>query len=487
MATKIKSPQTPLFYVGIDGTESVDTVVFGNYWAQCFKWTNLLSKLTLTGKRYTDTANPKLPILRKGHSVNKTVFADGCIMPEGAEGTGLDSGNWPGPDASANQSLLEAACDAVRKTFVISPHCDTQKNALGLTGDIKADLVYLSSHGLFSGKLLGEAMLHSLSFSIGHPIFDLNEAVQAKTPFSAPKWVVAACCSVLDDSNWHSWRELMSDPAEPLRGILGYRGTSPAADDAARLNISFINKLASGMTMLEAWRKANEAFGSGTRNAWAAVCNENAVGDTLADWNAITLKPISTSPLVVKGFDNSNQSGTVVTAPVEPYRVRWLKRKPDQPGDDVDAASLQATEVKPGDLVTLAAAPAPAVAPAPPAPAPPAPTFPAGATIDLTLFFIQIRFSKDVDVDAMFVVKDQFNVSKIDRKRVNPAGATGSDTWSVTIQGTPTVVALTLQCVRAIPATQHMTQGILWIHGSLASGGSPDEFDFKEKSVIARP
>jgi len=487
MATKIKSPQTPLFYVGIDGTEAVDTVVFNNYWAQCFKWTNLLSKLTLTGKRYTDTAHRQLPILRKGHTVNKTVFADGCIMPEGDEGTGLDSGNWPGPDASANQPLLEDACDVVRKSFVISPHCDTQKKALGLAGDIKADLVYLSSHGLFSGKLLGETTLHTLSLSIDHYIFDLNEAVQAKTPFSGPKWVVAACCSVLTDSNWHLWRELMNDSDEALRGILGYRATSPAADDAAKLNISFINKLASGMTMLEAWRKANEAFGSGTRDAWAAVCNVDAVGDTLADWNAATLKPISTSPLVVMGFDNSNPSGTVVAPPVEPYRVRWLKRKPDQPGDDVDAASLQATDIKPGDLVTLAAAPAPAAPAVPPAPAPPVPTFPAGSSIDLTLFFIQIRFSKDVDVDAMFVIKDQFNVSKVERKRVNPAGAAGADTWSLTIQGTPTAVALTLQCVKAIPANQGLRQGILWIHGALKTGGSPAEFDFKEKSVGARP
>jgi hypothetical protein len=475
---KAKSPQAPLYYVGIDGTEAVDTFVFGNYWADNFKWTNLLSKLALSGKRYTDADHPSLPILRRGQKVGDKLFADGCIMPEGVDGKGIDPGNWTGADASANQTLLEASIDTVRTSFVMSPHCDTTKKALGLAGDIKADLIYLSSHGLYSGRLLGETTLHS--FSSSHYMFDLAVALAAGTPFTAPKWVIIAACSILDESNWNSWRTLMSDPGDPVRGILGYRATSPGAEDAARLNISFINKLASGMTMLEAWRKANEAFGSGTSRNWSAVCNVDAVGDTLTDWNAFKLKPITVSPLVVKGFTHDDSAGSIVAAAVEPYRVRWLNRKPDQPGDDVDAAALKVTEVKPGDVVTIAVAPALATPPAPPG------TFAAGSTIDLTLFFIQIRFSKEVEIDAMFTVKDQFNISKVDRKRVNAAGTAGNDTWSVAVAGTPTIVALTLECKRAIPASQSLTQGILWIHGSLISGGSPLEFDFKEKSVTAR-
>jgi hypothetical protein len=479
MSTKIKSPQTPLFYVGIDGTEAVDTVVFGHYWAQNFKWTNLLSKLPLSGQRHKDADHPSLPIRRKGQKLDKTLFVDGCIMPEGDDGTGLDAGNWAGPDVKANRPLIEAAIDVVRTSFVTGPHCDTTKKALGLAGDIKADLIYLSSHGLMDGRLLGEATLHK--FSSSHYMFDLEVALAAGSRFTAPKWVIIAACSILSESNWNSWRTMMSDPGDPVRGILGYSGTSPAAESAAKLNITFINKLASGMTMLEAWQKTNEAFGNDTRDNWVALCNVGAVGDTLADWNAVNLTPISVNPLVVKGFTNAIPAGKIVTVPVEPYRVRWLNRKPDKPGDDVDAAALKATEVKPGDKVTIAVAPVPAAAPAPAA------TFAAGTRITLTLFFIQIRFSKEVDLDAMFTVKDQLNIKTLEKKRVHPEFATGNDTWSILIEGTPTVAALTLECKRAIPATQSLTQGILWFHGLLTSPGVNDvHFDFKGKSVTAR-
>ncbi len=480
---KIKPPETDLFYVTIDGTRAIDSLVFGQRWQQ-FGWKNLLSGLNTPStdkNRRIDTTHLQLPILfmsetqqfpQADGSIKKGgTFADVVIMPEGRDGTGVDDGNWPSKDKDVNAPLINAANNFIQG-FILNPSCDPANSALG-TGTRLADLVYVSSHGIRTGDMFGEA---SNYIDEVDPFFIPVNAAAIGGKFVGVKWLILSNCNTLVKETHNDWLKLMT-ASTSFRGIIGYHGTSVAADASSGANGSFIAQLASGKTIVDAWRQANKAWGMTDR--WVVLCHDAAKGDTIAQWNAGTLPAVPFAPTpTIKLFDEANLSGAAVAAVSDPFGVFWSKT--------VGAATTKITpanryakgnKIKPGDDVSITVVSAPNVA-----------TFAADTVIQVTLIFVREDYPEPIDVTKMFNITATTNIdaSVTTAHRNTQRTDKGADTWIMKVVGTPASVTLGLKIQNPLFLGDVHHNLMFWLKASFQppTGTGVPTFDFIHDAAI---
>jgi hypothetical protein len=479
---KIKPPATDLFYVTIDGTRAIDSLALGQLWKQ-FGWKNLLNSLKASSSdanRRTDTAHPTLPIrfvsefqqfIQADGTVKKgSSFADIVIMPEGRDGEGVDADNWPSTSKGGNVAQINAANTFIQG-FILSPTCDPATSALG-SGARVADLVYVSSHGVRTGDMFGTA---SNDIDEVDPFFILAKTAANGGKFSGVKWVILSNCNTLVTETHNDWLTLMT-ASTSFRGILGYHGTSVAADQSSGADRSFVNQLLAGKSMKEAWRQANKAWGMADR--WVVMCHETAKDDTIARWNDGKLAGISFSPPNIKLFDENNLNGIAVVNTSDPFGVFWSK---PVAGTSTKITPLnrydKGSKVKPGDDVTITVVSAPALI-----------GFVVGTIIEVTLIFVREDFISAIDIDQMFTIRGTTGLDPAVTtvRRNTKRSDTGRDTWVMKV-GTPTQsVVLGLKVVKLFLGNQHHNLPY-WLRATIKAADSSNivpEFDFIHDAAI---
>lgn len=424
---KLRDDQTTRRYVGVDVTEAIDTVAFGHMWNARFGWSNLLLDLKADpadADRRIDSAHPKLPIKRLTRSKGGKTFADTVLMPENVDSSGADA-TYTLSDMLASEVFMH--------TFLLRPSADPSTSALNDagTGNV-ADLIYVSSHGLHDGGMFGEAG------AIISYLFQLAPTAAAGGQFAFPGWLVLSNCGTLDFPTHEDWLKVMSGPT-PLRGVVGFREACPTAQGSVGFAGVFIDQLASGKTILDAWVFTISTMVSPSN--YIVLCHDDAKGDTIADWNASALKPIGATSKILR-FDSTAPSGTPVVATPDPYEAFWSKGTTritalniyDAPNHINGPAASGGT----GDAVTITVRPTA-----------PATTFTAGTQISITVVYIRVDYPQVVDVSKMFKVTGQTGASAPTTARTNTKNPNTSepDTWKLTVTGTPAEVTLSLQCL----------------------------------------
>lgn len=464
---KLKPDQPRRFYVGIDVTGTIDTLAWGQMWHSIFGWDNLLLNLNVDPtdkekRRRIDSAHPKLPIKQlfrereititkpdKTVEKKKITYTDTCLLPQGVDKqtrVGFKASGtydlWSGADAAANLSDMNAACQFMQ-TFILNPRVDAGTSSLTDTGTkgIVASVVFISSHGYSYGDMPGDV---AFTLSGVERIFLLAQTAANSGQFSGVDWLLLSNCSTLDAIALPDWVTLMSGPT-PLRGIVGFKSTCPGPEDSVDIFNKFISELAKGKTIVQAWEAGvRSKIG---KDVWVVLCHDAAKGDTIADWNAGKLSPVSLTPPNVVRFDDAHPlpKGDPVLATIDPYDTFWSKN------NTVITAlnrTLAANKLVAGDTVTITVRlPNPARKSTIPT------KFADQDRISLTLIYIRPNKEQEIDVNALFTVngvtgakQDPANpTAKLNIDR--PAGFDkGPDSWNLIVDGTPTEVVLTLKC-----------------------------------------
>jgi hypothetical protein len=472
-----RSPVKPLFYVMIDGTRAIDSVTIGSLWQQ-FGWKNLLDGMTIPASdanRRTDAAHPSLPIrfmqeARPGKA--STMFSDVVIMPEGRDGEGVDKGNWSSASKTGNAVQMNAANGFIQ-TFILAPNCDPIASKLG-GGPRHADLVYVSSHGVLTGDMFGEA---SNEIDKVDPFFILAKAAASGAKFLGVKWLILSNCNTLVDPTHNDWLTLMG--ASPgFRGILGYHGTSVAADESAGVNVTFVNRLKKpGTSLRDAWRQANKAFGASMTGRWVIMCHDAARDDTIDQWNRGTLAGIPMAPPVIKLFDEANPAGIVVTRRADPFGVTWSALTAGA-ATTITAANRYdaAHKIGIGDNLRITVRSAPSAA-----------AFAAGTVIEVTLIFVREDYPEPIDLDRMFTITASAGIAaSVQRVRHNIKRADkGNDTWVMTVTGTQAAVSLDLHIDKLFIGAVHHNLPY-WLRAGFTppGGAAVPVFDFIHDAAI---
>lgn len=488
----IKARSVGLFYVTIDGTRAIDSLAIGELWTG-FGWQNLLDGLrkgTSDPQRRVDTAHPHLPIrhvaekqILPGGRAGST-FRDTVLMPEGIDGNGVDPGNWPSATAVGNSLQINDANTFVQG-FILSPSCDVATSKLG-SGTRFADLVYVSSHGVRTGDMFGTA---SDTIDEVDPFFILAkaaaQAAASGAGFAGVKWLILSNCNTLVSETHNDWLMLMA--ASPgFRGILGYQGTSVAADKSSAADVRFVTHVQTGLSLRAAWRQAN--IDSGMTGQWVVMCRDPAKDDTVSQWNNGKLPPVvATSAITL--FDESRQAGVPVVRRSDPFGVFWstiaggaatkitpLNRY--DPGNKI-APSTAA----PAGQISITVTSAPAV-----------PSFTAGTVIEVTLIFVREDYPEPIDINRMFTVVSTGGVSpavqtlhRNDNRKLGtpPAIDPGDDTWKMTVPATAATVTLTLRIDRLFLGQQHHNLPF-WLRASFTPPGGPQvgPYDFIHDAAV---
>jgi len=474
---KVAPPVKDLFYVGIDGTDVVDTIAWGSLWRDRFGWKNLLLQLNADPadtKRRLDPAHPALPMITTTRTHGSQAFTDVCIMPEGLDGKGLDA-NWPGPHPSDNVSQMNDQL-AFTQVFTLNPRVDSAGHKLSAdAGDIVADVVFISSHGATNGDMFG---VEGYTLSGVDYIFSLIQADSHNRRFSGPKWVLLSSCNTLFSATHNDWLDLIVDPAAPLRGIVGFRDACPLADGSVDLFATLIDQMKAGKTIIQSWQKSLTDNGLGKN--WIVLAHEEAAGDTIQAWNAGTLPPITKlAPPSVKQFTSDDPTGTAVTRTPEPFEVFWSKG-----GTRIGASNrlAPASKIATGDKVTITIGP-PGTATA----------FEAGTKAALLLVYIRVTYEQIVDVTKMFTIDAAASSGIKQPVAVKPVNTfrfkrDAPDTWLFEIDGTPAAAVLALTCANLDLSNLGHHNVPLWLRGWLKLPSSADllRFDFiRNGSIIA--
>lgn len=438
---KLKPDQPMRRFVGIDVTKALDTVAWGHMWNATFGWRNLLwdlDKDPADNQVRIDKAHAKMPIRRLIRTHKGVRYADTCIMPQGVDGSGATG--------SLTSADIDMACNFMH-TFILSPGVEKVKSELNDSGSgVVADIIYLSSHGLFTGDMFGTGSFTNL--------FEPSKIASHGGQFSGPGWLILSNCSTLDTSTHGDWLQLMTG-SNPLRGIVGFQHSCPLEGGSTEFIGVFIHKLARGKTILQAWNEAVTTKVSG--NNWIVVCHENAKDDTIADWNSNRLTTILPSSKVLM-FDKSNLTGKQVVAPTDPFEVFWSKN-----GTRITAINKgdPANLLQVGDTVIITIKPPAAASGTPPA------QFATGTAIELTLVYIRTDYPQNIDITKMFDVSGQTGAATPTTANLNASSPGGDDSWKLTVTGTPTEVTLTLKCKDL--SMLHDSGMPLWLHVALGS------------------
>lgn len=225
----------------------------------------------------------------------------------------------------------------------------------------------------------------------------------------------------------------MTNPAAPLRGITGFQRGCPLAGTSADLYAGFIRRLAQGMTLLEAYAATLRAFK--LNNNWVVLCHEDAVGDTISDWNDGKLKPISissSSPAKIKIFSEANPSGIPLVPTVQQFRYSWVKGGVElNESNRFDLSSMLAV----GEEFTIRLTP------------PAGTKFKDGEIVSITLIYIRADYSDPIDVDTMFEVKGVVGADFVGTAKLNSQNSGPKDSWKLKIKGDQSQLELKLKLV----------------------------------------
>ena len=431
---KVAPPARPLFYVGVDGTEIIDTLAWGALWRKRFGWSNLLLELAADpadSKRRLDAGHPILPMISSTGRHLGVAYTDTCMTPEGLNGGGVDP-KWPSKTPTGNVAQMNAQL-TFTQGFVLNPRVDSKTKALSDTGDLVADVVFISSHGATNGDMFGIRGYTQVGVDY---MFSLSQATVLNRRFKGPKWLLLSNCNTLFDATHNDWLDLIADPATPLRGIAGFRDACPLADGSVDLYAALIEQMARGKTIVAAWQKA--LTDHNLEKNWIVLCHDAAGGDTIQDWNAGKLAPITPlAPPSVKQFTSDTPTGRAVTHTIDPFSVFWSKG-----GTRVDASNRTqaAFKIATGDKVTITVGPPGGAA-----------SFTAGTKVGLVLIYIRPTYQQIVDVTKMFAVDQAASTGIAPPVTVTPLNrfrfkADAPDSWVFTINGTPPTVVLALTC-----------------------------------------
>jgi len=441
-AIKLKPTDPRLRYLGVDVTEAIDTVAWGHVWNQFFGWDNLLWELDKdpgdkTGNTRVDKAHPGMPIQRLLRNVGTQTFSDTVLMPGGVDG----NGDILNPVFRTSTKFMQ--------TFLLNPRADKATSSLSAGGaGIGADIIYISSHGVFNGEMFGGAAVLT-------PLFAPASAAKAGE-FAIPGWIILSNCSTLDPASHGDWLKLMGGKV-PLRGIVGFQHGCPTAAGSVGFVGVFLQLLAANKTILDAWRTAITQKVSAKN--WVVLCHKDAQKDTISDWNAGKLTPITPESDIL--FFEDGNAGTVVTPPKDPYEAFWSKGGQQIKAEDlVDPAFF----LKKGDTVTITVKPQP-----------PAATFSDKTPIAITFIYIRPDYPQNIDVNQMFDVVSRTGMvadtpATDDLNKQSPGG---DDSWLSIVSGTPTEVVLTLKC-KDLSMLKHQNDPVLVYLRVKISGTSTD-------------
>jgi hypothetical protein len=441
-AIKLKPSDPRLRYLGVDVTEAIDTVAWGHVWNQLFGWDNLLWELDKdpadkTGNTRLDKAHPGMPIQRLIRKAGTQQFSDTVLMPGGVDG----QGDLFNPVFNVGTKFM--------RTFLLNPRADKATSSLSAGGTgIGADIVYISSHGLANGEMFGGATILTTLF---------EPAKAAITgDFVIPGWIILSNCSTLDPSTHGDWLKLMGGKV-PLRGIVGFQHGCPTASGSVSFVGVFLQLLASNKTILDAWRTAI------TRKVdpqnWVVLCHKEAQNDTISDWNAGKLTPITPGSDLL--FFDDSHAGTVITPPQDPYEAFWSKGGQQIKAEDLSDPALF---LQKNDTVTITVKPQP-----------PAATFNDKTPIQITLIYIRPDYPQNIDITKLFdvvsakgMVAD--NPPTADLNKKSPGG---DDSWQFLVSGTPAEVVLTVKC-KDLSMLQHQNDPVFMYLRVTISGTSTD-------------
>jgi hypothetical protein len=413
---KLKPTDPRLRYLGIDVTDAIDTVAWGQVWSKTFGWDNLLWELSLdpadtTGHTRLDKAHAGMPIQWLSKTSGGQIYTDTVLMPAGVDGL----------QGSSSMAALQAGT-VFMQTFLLNPRADKAGSSLSAGGPgVGADIIYISSHGLLNGGMFGGATVMTNFF---------EPAVAATTgDFAGPSWVILSNCSTLDPGTHGDWLKLMTGKV-PLRGIVGFQHGCPDAKASVDYVGVFMKLLAANNTFLDSWRQAVTQKVSAKN--WVVLCHTEAKGDTISDLNEGKLKAIPAGGDVL--FFDDTHAGTKLVSPQDPYEAFWSKG-----GTRITVVNMgnSANFLTKGDTVTITVKPQS-----------PAPTFTDKTPIDITLIYIRPDYPQNIDVTKMFDVVSRKGMiaGTPPTANLNPDSPGGDDSWKSVVAGTPTEVVLELKC-----------------------------------------
>lgn len=178
--------------------------------------------------------------------------------------------------AKDNSLLMEYLClaPAVANANTASAKLDFARSTA--THQV-TDFLYFSGHGGMSGNIVGEDPYFMFFSQLN---LARNEFLKiSKTSLVAPLWIVMASCFSLRQVHCELWARYFAEQGIPVRGILGYRRTSPLAVHAVIINQRFVLNLKKGRTILDSWQRAH--IREKHRDKWTALVFDYAKNDTL--------------------------------------------------------------------------------------------------------------------------------------------------------------------------------------------------------------
>jgi hypothetical protein len=209
------------------------------------------------------------------------------------------------------------------------------------------------------------------------------------------------------------------------------------------------------------------------RDRWVVLCHAGAQADDMNGWNGAKLAPVSFSPPRVLLFDEANLGGKPVVRTTDPFTVFWSKT--------IGGVAVKITpknrydkgnKIKAGDALSITVAPPPGVA-----------TFSDRTVIELTLVLVREDFGTPLNVSSMFAVTGTTGIDPTVKFVSVVKGQT--DTWRLTVTGTPASVALGLSIKALVPSgTTHNLPFWLKARFTPPVGGGVKRFDFIHDAAI---
>ena len=201
-------------YVGIDATNPVDTLAWGQAWREKISsssgpWQNLLEPIV------SERPVPGRPRMRRGAgkplamalvSDSKYIgrYRDACVLPLGA-----DPEREPG--TLLNDTQINDGCAFTRR-FILSPSVDADGLNAVARGTV-ADVVLLSCH--FSNN----SFYGNDKKGRQHEIFNVMTEAESGLKFVGPRWLILSSCSACHETYTPWWSILLTGDSS-LRGVL---------------------------------------------------------------------------------------------------------------------------------------------------------------------------------------------------------------------------------------------------------------------------
>lgn len=361
MTTSTKVAPDPLYYAIVDGTSEVDSVAFAKNLTlkRGFGgWRNLLDFLQpdpYEPTRLLDGAHIYLPIIKLDEKARADAGGVAVICPGGPGGRGIEE-SWktydPAPRAwkatppethiirtTYGRFTAGEESAAMVEDFLLTPV--VQIDPLGVASIrsdrptesgarlFRASLLYVSSHGWLGGFMAGESfhawpaaepeVSRKGGFYPYHSYFLVGRADKEGRAFRGPQWIVLAQCSTMNSATWAMWTRLMARSDPPVRGLLGYEESSPAAGASIGIANRFFEELRGRRTFLEAWRAANKG------QHWAAIVHKDAHQDTLTAFPRDRLPAATLNQYI--GYLRSVPGGEVISDPPPPFSAQLFRIK----------------------------------------------------------------------------------------------------------------------------------------------------------------